>query len=59
MSQIKNKLNIDQLLGNISKNDLIGANTISSNGLATLVENIIHEVIFKVTCPFILYCQIG
>ena len=47
MSQTENKLNIDQLLGNISKNDLIGANGISSNGLATLVENIIHEIMNK------------
>jgi len=29
MSQIENKLNIDQLLGNLSKNDLVGANGIS------------------------------
>jgi len=47
MNQRENKLNIDQLLGNISKNDLIGANGISSNGLATLVENIIHEIMNK------------
>lgn len=47
MSQIENKLNIDQLLGNLSKNDLVGANGISSNGLATLVENIIHEIMNK------------
>jgi transposase-like protein len=47
MSQIENKLNIDQLLENISKNDLIGANGISSNGLAALVENIIHEIMNK------------
>ena len=47
MSQTENKLNIDQLLENISKNDLIGANGISSNGLAALVENIIHEIMNK------------
>ena len=47
MNQTENKLNIDQLLGNISKNDLIGVNGISSNGLATLVENIIHEIMNK------------
>jgi len=47
MSQIENKLNIDQLLGNLSKNDLVGANGISSNGLASLVENIIHEIMNK------------
>lgn len=32
MSQIENKLNIDQLLGYLSKHDLVGANGISSNG---------------------------
>jgi len=47
MSQIENKLNIDQLLGNLSKNDLVGANGISSNGLASLIENIIHEIMNK------------
>ena len=47
MSQMENKLNIDQLLGNLSKNDLVGANGISSNGLASLVENIIHEIMNK------------
>jgi len=47
MNQIENKLNIDQLLSNLSKNDLIGTNGISSNGLATLVENIIHEIMNK------------
>lgn len=47
MSQMKNKLNIDKLLGNLSKNDLVGANGISSNGLASLVENIIHEIMNK------------
>jgi len=47
MSKIENKLDIDQLLGNLSKNDLIGANGISSNGLASLVENIIHEIMNK------------
>jgi len=47
MSQIENKLNIDQLLGNLSKDDLVGANGISSNGLASLVENIIHEIMNK------------
>ena len=47
MSQIENKLNIDQLLGNLSKNDLVGANGISLNGLASLVENIIHEIMNK------------
>jgi len=45
MSKMENKLNIDQLLGNLSKNDLVGANGISSNGLASLVENILHEII--------------
>ena len=53
MSQTENKLNIDQLLGNISKNDLIGANRISSNGLATLVENIIHEIMNKEKSEFL------
>jgi transposase-like protein len=53
MSQTENKLNIDQLLGNISKNDLIGANGISSNGLATLVENIIHEIMNKEKSEFL------
>ena len=47
MSQIEKKLNIEQLLGNISKNDLVGSNGISSNGLASLVENIIHEIMNK------------
>ena len=47
MSKMENKLNIDQLLGNLSKNDLVGANGISSNGLASLVENIIHEIMNK------------
>ena len=53
MSQRENKLNIDQLLGNISKNDLIGTNGISSNGLATLVENIIHEIMNKEKSEFL------
>ena len=47
MSKMENKLNIDQLLGNISKNDLVGTNGISSNGLASLVENILHEIMNK------------
>ena len=47
MSQTENKLNIDQLLKNLSKNDLVGSNGISSNGLASLVENIIHEIMNK------------
>ena len=47
MSQIENKLNIDQLLKNLSKNDLVGSNGINSNGLASLVENIIHEIMNK------------
>ncbi|MBT5750164.1 MAG: IS256 family transposase [Flavobacteriales bacterium] len=47
MSQIENKLNIEKLLGNLSKNDLVGANGISSKGLVTLVENIIHEIMNK------------
>jgi len=47
MSQIENKLNIDQLLKNLSKNDLVESNGISSNGLASLVENIIHEIMNK------------
>ena len=40
MNQTENKLNIDRILGNISKNDLIGANGISSNGFdpATLIR---------------------
>ena len=53
MSQIENKLNIDQLLGNLSKNDLVGSNGISSNGLATLVENIIHEIMNKEKSEFL------
>jgi transposase-like protein len=53
MNQRENKLNIDQLLGNINKNDLIGANGISSNGLATLVENIIHEIMNKEKSEFL------
>jgi len=53
MNQIENKLNIDQLLGNMSKNDLVGANGISSNGLATLVENIIHEIMNKEKSEFL------
>ena len=53
MSQIENKLNIDQLLGNLSKNDLVGANGISSNGLASLVENIIHEIMNKEKSEFL------
>ena len=47
MSQIENKLNIDQLLKNLSKNDLVGSNGINSNGLASLVENIIHVIMNK------------
>ena len=53
MNQTENRLNIDQIPGNISKNDLIGANGISSNGLATLVENIIHEIMNKEKSEFL------
>ena len=53
MSKMENKLNIDQLLGNLSKNDLVGANGISSNGLASLVENIIHEIMNKEKSEFL------
>lgn len=47
MSKMENKLNIDQLLGNLNKNTIVGSNGISSNGLASLVENIIHEIMNK------------
>jgi transposase-like protein len=47
MSETENKLNIDQLLEKLSRNDLVGANGISSNGLVTIVENIIHEIMNK------------
>lgn len=47
MSQIENKLNIDQLFGNLSKNDLVCSYGITSNGLASLVENIIYEIMRK------------
>ena len=53
MSKMENKLNIDQLLGNLSRNDLVGANGISSNGLASLVENIIHEIMNKEKSEFL------
>jgi len=54
MSQTENKLNIDQLLKNLSKNDLVGSNGISSNGLASLVENIIHEIMNKEKNEYLL-----
>lgn len=53
MNKIENKLNIDKLLGNLSKNDLVGTNGISSNGLASLVENIIHEIMNKEKSEFL------
>ena len=53
MNKKENKLNIDQLLGNLSKNDLVGANGISSNGLASLVENILHEIMNKEKSEFL------
>ena len=53
MSQIENKMNIDKLLGNLNKNNLVGNNGISSNGLASLVENIIHEIMNKEKSEFL------
>ncbi len=53
MSEIKNKLNIGQLFEKVSRNDLVGDNGISSNGLATLVENIIHEIMNKEKYQFL------
>jgi len=57
MSQIENKLNIDQLLGNLSTNDLVGANGISSNGLASLVENIMQ--VLTVNALILKVCYLG
>ena len=53
MNKKENKINIEQLLGNLSKNDLVGVNGISSNGLASLVENILHEIMNKEKSEFL------
>jgi len=57
MNKKENKINIDQLLGNLSKNDLVGVNGISSNGLASLVENILHEIMNKEKGEFLNSAQ--
>jgi hypothetical protein len=47
MSEKEDKINIGQLLGNASSHDLIGTNGMSTNGLVSLVENIIQEIMNK------------
>jgi len=47
MSQQDKKVNVQNILGNIKYEDLIGENGVSKNGLIGLVENILQEIMGK------------
>ena len=47
MNQQDKKVNVQNILGNIKYEDLIGVNGISKNGLIGLVENILQEMVFQ------------
>ena len=47
MSKNENKFSLENLINKIDQNNLVGQNGITSNGLASLVENIIHEIMNK------------
>ena len=47
MNQQDKKVNVQNILGNIKYEDLIGVNGISKNGLIGLVENILQEIMGK------------
>jgi len=53
MSKMEDGFNLEKLLGDLSQNDLVGRNGISSNGLTSLVENIIHEIMNKEKVDFL------
>ena len=47
MNQQDKKVNVQNILGNIKYEDLIGANGVSKNGLIGLMENILQEIMGK------------
>ena len=47
MSKNENKFSLENLINKIDQNNLVGQNGITSNGLSSLVENIIHEIMNK------------
>jgi transposase-like protein len=47
MNEQEKKVNIQNILGNIKYEDLIGENGVSKNGLIGLVENILQEIMGK------------
>ena len=47
MNQQDKKVNVQNILGNIKYEDLIGENGVSKNGLIGLVENILQEIMGK------------
>lgn len=47
MSKKSDEYNIENILKNMNASQLVGTNGISSNGMVSLVENIIHEIMNK------------
>ena len=47
MNQQDKKVNVQNILGNIKYEDLMGANGVSKNGLIGLMENILQEIMGK------------
>lgn len=53
MSKNENKFNLENLISKIDQSNLVGQNGITSNGLSSLVENIIHEIMNKEKSTFL------
>ena len=44
MNKNESKFSLENLISKADKNNLVGENGITSNGLVNLIENIIHEI---------------
>ena len=53
MNKNESKFSLENLISKTDKNNLVGENGITSNGLVNLIENIIHEIMNKEKSRFL------
>lgn len=53
MNKNESKFSLENLISKADKNNLVGENGITSNGLVNLIENIIHEIMNKEKSRFL------
>ena len=53
MNKNESKFSLEKLISKADKNNLVGENGITSNGLVNLIENIIHEIMNKEKSRFL------